>query len=63
MQFICSECGSEKILTNGNEKKCLECACDKIILYNEKNYGIMIQELKTKYSRNKMLKKQQIRKV
>lgn len=58
MGLICANCGCEKIVTTEKEKKCVACKGAEIITYNEKNYGVMIKELKTKFYRRVMLQKQ-----
>lgn len=60
MKFICSECGCERIISKESGKVCAECKCEQIIQYNERSYGIMIQELKIKYIKAKRNNKNNI---
>lgn len=49
MGLICGNCGCEKIISSEGTQKCALCKGTEIITYNEKYYGVMIQELKMKF--------------
>ena len=52
MKLICTDCGCEKIIKIGEDKyKCAFCKKENVVMYNERDYGVMIMELKRDFQK------------